>query len=85
MKQIFSISNVVLFLVAIIFAFAGALLVIHFGGDKLSAVLTSVAAGIVVTMIVGGIAEAFKLNISSNPVAGAIGALVGMLGVYLFL
>jgi len=85
MKQIFSISNIILFAVAAVLAFAAALIVLSFGGDKLSAVLTSVATGIVVTMIIGGIANICKWNFTASPVAGAIGALVGMITVYLFL
>ena len=85
MKKIFSTSNIILFIVALIIALLGALVAIHFGGDKLSAVLTSVAAGIVGTMIIGGIANVCKWDVGSSPAAGAIGALVGMAAVCLFL
>ena len=85
MKKIFTTANIILFIIALVIALLGALVAIQLGGDKLSAVLTSVAAGIVGTMIIGGIASVCKWDIGSSPAAGAIGSLVGMAAVYLFL
>ena len=85
MRQIFSIANIVLFIVAALVALVAGLIVVQLGGDKLSAVLTCVAAGIVGTMLIGGVASACKWEFESNPIAGAVGSLVGMLSVYLFL
>ena len=84
MKKIFTTANIILFIIALVIALLGALVAIQFGGDKLSAVLTSVAAGIVGTMIIGGLANVCKWDIGSSPAAGALGSLVGMAAVYLF-
>ena len=84
MKKIFTTANIILFIIALVIALLGALVAIQLGGDKLSAVLTSVAAGIVGTMIIGGIASVCKWDIGSSPAAGALGSLVGMAAVYLF-
>ena len=85
MKKIFTTANIILFCIALVIALLGALVAIQLGGDKLSAVLTSVAAGIVGTMIIGGLASVCKWDIGSSPAAGAIGALIGMIAVYFFL
>ena len=85
MKQIFNVKNIVLFIVAMVFALVAALIVNQCGGDKMSAVLTSVAAGIVGTMLIGVIGTVCKWELGSSPVAGALGALIGMITVYLFL
>ena len=85
MKQILSISNIILFVVALALTIGAAEIVNACGGDKLSSTLTGVAAGIVGTMIIGGIAEKCDWSIASSPVAGAIGALVGTAVYYFFL
>lgn len=85
MKQILSITNIVLFVIALVLTMAGAYIVNACGGDKVSSVLTGAAAGIVGTMLFGAIADKCNWSIASSPVAGAIGMAVGVILSYLFI
>ena len=85
MKQILSISNIVLFVIAIAITIGAAEIVNACGGDKLSSVLTGAAAGIVGTMLFGAVAEKCKWEITSSPVAGVIGMAAGVVLSYLFI
>lgn len=85
MKQILSISNIVLAVIALALTFAGAYIVNACGGDKLSSELTGAAAGIVGTMLFGAVAEKCNWNIASSPVAGVVGMAAGVVLSYLFI
>ena len=85
MKQILSISNIVLAVIALVMTLAGAYIVNACGGDKLSSVLTGAAAGIVGTMLFGAIADKCNWSIASSPVAGVVGMAAGVILSYLFI
>lgn len=83
MKKIFSVGNICLFLAAIVLTVVTAVIVNACGGDRLSCVMSSVFAGVIGTMAIGGIAEACNWKIGESPAPGLIATLVGMVLVLL--
>ncbi len=85
MKKIFSVGNICVFIAALVLTIVTAVIVNACGGDKLSCFMSSVFAGIIGTLLFGGIAEAFKWEITEGPEPGIIATLVGMVIVMLFI
>lgn len=85
MKKIFSVGNICVFIAALVLTIVTAVIVNACGGDNLSCFMSSVFAGIVGTLLFGGIAEACKWEITEGPEPGIIGTLVGMVIVMLFI
>ena len=84
MKNLFSFGNICLFVVALVLTIVTAVIVNACGGDKLSCVMSSVFAGIIGTMAIGGIAEACNWKLTESPAPGLIATLVGLVLVMLF-
>lgn len=83
MKKIFSVGNICLFLVAIVLTIVTAVIVNACGGDRLSCIMSSAFAGVIGTMAIGGIAEAFNWELTESPAPGFIATIVGMVIVML--
>lgn len=85
MKKIFSLGNICLFVAALVLTIGTALIVNACGGERISCIMSSVFAGIIGTMAIGGVAEYYDKKITEGPEAGLIASLIGMVLVMLFI